>query len=281
MNGYLNPNASSPVKMYGKDFDKSMSYDAILSSFTLSSIGGQIDEFPLDGREDMIRELNFLRDRFANYTSYAKAPMKTLLTPDELRGALVLSANQFHTSWIENTGDFHFVLHELPIQAQFAPVYGIVIEDINYDGNLDIIMNGNEFSMAASLGRYDALNGLLLLGDGNGKFNPTSLLKSGLYIPGNAKSLIALSMNGKYVLASGSNNGRLQLFKHKADTLKSIEPFIKEKYAVVDLKNGKSRRIEFSFGSGFYSQSSNKLWLNASVKSAVLYDTKGRKRKVK
>ena len=281
MNGYLNPNASSPVKMYGKDFDNSMSYDAILSSFTLSSIGGQIDEFPLAGREDMIRELNFLRDRFANYTSYAKAPMKTLLTPDELRGALVLSANQFHTSWIENKGDFKFELHELPIQAQFAPVYGIVIEDINYDGNLDIIMNGNEFSMAASLGRYDALNGLLLLGDGNGKFNPSSLLKSGLYIPGNAKSLIALSMNGKYVLASGSNNGRIQLFKHKADNLKSIEPFIKEKYAVVDLKNGKSRRIEFSFGSGFYSQSSNKLWLNSSMKSAVLYDVKGRRRKVK
>ncbi len=281
MNGYLKPSASTPVKIYGKDFDNSTSYDAIFSSFTLSTIGGKMDEFPLAGREDMIRELNFLRDRFSNYTSYAKASMNMVLTPEELNGALVLTANQFHTSWIENTGDFHFVLHELPIQAQFAPVFGIVLQDIDDDGNVDMALTGNEFSMTASLGRYDALNGLILLGDGNGKFSPTSLLKGGLYIPGNAKSLVSLALNGKYVIASGSNNGKLQLFKQNTAALTTVQPLFNERYALIELQNGKSRKVEFSFGDGFYAQSSNKLWLNASVKSAVLYDTKGRKRKVK
>ena len=264
-----------------RDFDNSMSYDDILSSYTLATVGGKRDEFPVAGREDMIRELNFLRDRFVNYTSYAKANMKALLIPEELSGALVLAANQFHTSWIENKGQFKFELHKLPIQAQFSPVYGIVVEDIDNDGNLDVIMHGNEFSMNASLGRYDAMNGLVLMGDGNRDFKPTSLLKSGLYIPGNSKSLIGLSMNGKYLLASGSNNGRLQLFKHKAETLTSIEPLSNEQYAIAELQNGKFRKIEVSLGSGFYAQSSNKLWLNSSVKSATLYDSKGRKRKVK
>ena len=42
-----------------------------------------------------------------------------------------------------------------------ANLLDIVKNDFNQDGNIDIALNGNEFSMSPPLGRYDALNGLV------------------------------------------------------------------------------------------------------------------------
>jgi len=190
LNGYVSPTKEKPVKIYGKDFDNSMSYDAILTTHTLSTINGKIAEHPLGMREDMIREMNYLRDKFPNYTTYAKAELKDLLTPEDLKGALVLEATEFRTCWMENKGDLQFEMHALPMEAQFAPVYGMIARDINADGNIDLMFTGNEFSMTAGLGRYDASNGLMMLGDGKGGFKATSLLESGMYIAGNGKSLL-------------------------------------------------------------------------------------------
>ena len=36
--------------------------------------------------------------------------------------------------------------------------------DFDGDGNLDVLMNGNDFGTDVTVGRYDALNGLLLKG---------------------------------------------------------------------------------------------------------------------
>jgi hypothetical protein len=64
--------------------------------------------------------------------------------------------------------------------------------DFDGDGNLDVVMNGNDYGSDASVGRYDALNGLMLKGDGKGGFKPLSILQSGIYIPGNGKALVKL-----------------------------------------------------------------------------------------
>jgi len=42
------------------------------------------------------------------------------------------------------------------------------VDDYDGDGNLDILMNGNDYGTEVSVGRYDALNGLLLKGNGKG-----------------------------------------------------------------------------------------------------------------
>jgi hypothetical protein len=40
-------------------------------------------------------------------------------------------------------------------------------------------MNGNDFGADFAVGRYDALNGLVLKGDGKGYFRALSILQSG------------------------------------------------------------------------------------------------------
>ena len=89
----------------------------------------------------------------------------------------------------------------------------MVVRDFNKDGNLDIAMTGNDYGAEVFNGRLDALQGLVLIGNGKGKFFPMSIEKSGLYLPGNGKSLIELNTgSGNQLLVAGQNRGALKAF---------------------------------------------------------------------
>ena len=101
----------------------------------------------------------------------------------------------------------------LPVQAQFAPVNSIVANDIDDDGNTDLIIAGNEYQSAVSTGRYDASYGLVLMGNGKGNFTPVNMVKSGLIIDGDVKDLkmISVKNKGKLLLAA-PNDSKLKIF---------------------------------------------------------------------
>ncbi len=281
MNGFLKPSAQFPVKAFGKDFDNNGSFDAVFSTWLPSPVNGGLKEYPVAGRDDFIKEMTAMKERFPNYSSYAGKEMKDIFIEAELKDALQLSVNDFNTCWIENKGSMQFELHPLPAQAQWSPVYGIVVNDFNGDGNVDIALNGNEFSMTPVLGRYDALNGLVLQGDGKGNFSPLSILQSGLYIPGNGKSLAQINVNGKLVLAAGQNSGALKFFQDKvaADSLIPLQQG--DIFAMLHLKNGQKRKEEFRYGSSFLSQSGRFVQLNTAVKSIEITNNKNQKRIIK
>ena len=281
MNGYLKPSAQFPVKAFAKDFDNNGSFDAVYSTWLPSAMNGELKEYPIARRDDFIKEMTAMKERFPNYASYAGKEMKDVFTEAELKDVLQLSVNNFNTCWIENKGNMQFVLHTLPAQAQWAPVYGIVVNDFNSDGNLDIALNGNEFSMTPVLGRYDALNGLILQGDGKGNFSPLSILQSGLYIPGNGKSLAQINVNGKLVLAAGQNSGALKFFQDKAAVDSLIPLQHDDVFAILHLKNGKNRKEEFNYGSSFLSQSGRFVQLNAAIQSIEITNNKNQKRIMK
>lgn len=65
--------------------------------------------------------------------------------------------------------------------AQISAMNGIQIKDINQDGHLDIMYVGNNYANEVFMGRYDASNGGVLLGNGKGKF--AYLDESGLLCP--------------------------------------------------------------------------------------------------
>lgn len=282
LNGFIHPSEKYPVKVIAKDFDNNGSFDAVFSTWLPTSLSNpEMNEFPIAGRDEFIKEMTAMKERFPNYASYAKADMKNVFTEAQVQDALQLSANNFTTSWIENKGNMQFELHALPAPAQWAPVYAIQAGDFNGDGQTDIALIGNEFSMAPYLGRYDALNGLLLKGDGKGNFTPLSILESGLYIPGNAKSLVQLHSSNESYLIAGQNGGKIKVYRNKS-TATQIIPLGKDDVsALVVLKNGQKRKEEFNYGSSFLSQSSRFIPVNASVSSVEITNNKNQKRIVK
>ena len=52
----------------------------------------------------------------------------------------------------------------LPIEAQISELCGMSVDDFDGDGNLDVVMNGNDYGTELTTGRYDAFNGLMLKG---------------------------------------------------------------------------------------------------------------------
>jgi hypothetical protein len=216
-NGYLKPSSLYPIKAYAKDFDKNTSFDAVFSTFLPSVTNGPIKEFPIAGRDELIREMSVLKERFPNYASYAKSEMQQIFSAENTQDALQLTVNNFNSSWIENKGNFNFVLHDLPRVAQFAPIYGIVAKDFDGDGNIDLALNGNEFAMSPSLGRYDAFNGLILKGDGKGNFKSLTIQESGLYIPQNGKALATIMVNKQLGLLATQNRDFIKLFLLKKE----------------------------------------------------------------
>jgi len=154
----------------------------------------------------------------------------------------------------------------------------MIVDDFDGDGNLDVLINGNDYGNETPTGRYDALNGLLLKGNGKGGFTPQSILQSGIYIPGDGKALVKLqSPNGNYMVAASQNRGPLQLFQLRRN-VKNIPLNPDDQTALITYKNGSKQKQEFYFGSSFLSQSGRFLTVNNNVISVQITNTKGNTR---
>ncbi|MGI4729282.1 MAG: VCBS repeat-containing protein, partial [Janthinobacterium lividum] len=269
-----------PVNIIAKDFDKNGGYTAIPSLY-LPDQNGDKKEFPAPGREDMLKQMISMKKKFTNYKLYADATMDDLLTAEQRKGALKLSANELRSCYFRNDGNGRFTIIPLLKEAQVSTLNGMVADDYDGDGNLDVIINGNDYGTDVSIGRYDASNGIFLKGDGKGNFKPLSILQSGIYIPGNGKALVKLqSSKGKYLLAASQNKDDLKLFELK-NSLKMIKLLPFDMSAVIKYKNGTAAKQEFYYGSSFLSQSGRYIDIDKNMASVVITNTSGQRRDLK
>jgi hypothetical protein len=174
---------------------------------------------------------------------------------------------------MENRGNGQFVLHELPVQAQVSPLFGMIAEDLNHDGNLDLITIGNFYGTEVVTGRYDASVGSVFLGDGKGHFAPQTLDKTGFVVDGDAKALSRLEMSGNQSLLLASQNGdSLKIVKDGTGKyLKRLSLAPGETNAKIYLTGGRIRKTEFYYGSGYLSQSSRTLVVTPEIEKIEFY----------
>ena len=126
------------------------------------------------------------------------------------------------------------------------------------------------------MGRYDAFNGLLLLGDGQGNFKPTTMQESGICIPNDGKSLVQLqAADGKSLFLAGQNQGNLKAFKPTTAEGKFVYLQALDASALIELKDGRSYRVELPYGDSFLSQSGRKLCLPEDAVRFTLFDSRG------
>jgi hypothetical protein len=94
-------------------------------------------------------------------------------------------------------------------------VNGIVADDLDKDGNKDLIIAGNFYPFRVQMGACDASIGLVLKGNGKGGFTPISYAETGLYLPGDIRNLLLLKGEACAVLVAAKNNDALQIVKIK------------------------------------------------------------------
>lgn len=280
LNSLNHASEQEPIKIYAKDFDGNGSFDAIPTAYFPDETGAR-KEFTFHGREDLIKQMISMRARFPYYKDFARATIDSLLPEKDRKDALMLKANYLQSAYVENIGSGKFTIKPLPVQAQFAPLFGMLTTDADDDGKLDILAVGNDFSNEVSIGRYDAFNGLWLKGQGDGTFTPQTIASSGFFVPGNAKGLVQLKdAKGNHLIIASQNRGRLCVFKKQASTTQSILLEANDAYALFTFANGKTQKEELNYGSSFLSQSARELVLPQNVTDVEIVDYKGNKRKI-
>ncbi|MBS1599081.1 MAG: VCBS repeat-containing protein [Bacteroidetes bacterium] len=279
LNTFYKATDQNPVYITAKEFDNNGRYIAIPSVF-LSDEHGVKKEFPAQGRDDLAKQMPGIKKRFATYKPFAVATMDEIITPEQRKGALRLQANTLQSCYLRNEGGGKFTMIPLPAEAQMSVLDAMLVDDFDDDGNLDVLINSNDFGTDVSTGRYDAMNGLLMKGDGNGNFTPLSILQSGIYIPGDGKALVKLQgSTGNYLVAASQNRGPLKLYTlNKKPSLVKLNP--DDIRAVINFKNGKIQKEEIYNGSSFLSQSGKFLSIGKDAVSAEITNSRGVKRKI-
>lgn len=280
LNSNYKATPAEPMTLYAKDVDKNGSLDAMLFCY-LNAEDGTKKPFPMHAREDLSSQLVSIRKKYPTYKSYGLATMDDLWPMTEKQGAIKKTANELRSCYIENKGDGKFNIKPLPLVAQSAPLFGMVSEDIDEDGNLDLLLVGNDYGMEPYSGRHDAFNGLLMKGDGKGNFRPLTVEESGFYVPGDAKGLAKIhTAQDEDIWIATQNQDSLivhnKINPHPGTKWIDIEPG--DFFADIQYKDGRKRRVEFYYGSTFLSQSSRKLPVNKGVAKITITNFKGKKR---
>ncbi|HKZ36973.1 MAG TPA: FG-GAP-like repeat-containing protein, partial [Chryseolinea sp.] len=206
-NSKFAPSAERPISLYVNDFDQNGSIEPI---FTFSKNG---QEFPLALRQDIVKQMSSLKKQFVYYKDYADKTVKDIYDSKLLEKATKQKFYEPNTILLLNNGGKGFERRALPVQAQFSPVYGIHIQDINKDNKLDIILGGNLFSVKPEVGKYDAMHGLVLSGDGIGNFSPLSSHQSGIKLDGEVRHISSLKTKKGELLTFIRNNDSIKFYK--------------------------------------------------------------------
>jgi hypothetical protein len=279
LNSFFKASVEEPAGIYAGDFNGDGSYDAIPTLY-LPDENGKRHQFPANVRDDFLKQLVGKRKKFDTYVKFAKADINDVLTDAERQKALHVKATNFASSYIQNNGNGTFAIKPLPPRAQLAPLNGMVAHDVNNDGNLDLVLCGNDYGNEVVNGRMDALNGVVLLGQGNGTFLETTLQQSGFFVPGDSKAIVKLVAGKKLAVAASQNRDKLQLFTQTGNA-QIIRFGTNDVAARIQLKNGKRRKEEVHYGTSFLSQSARFLAIDSMVQAVEITDNSGHTRSIK
>jgi len=215
-NSFYKASDKYPVTVYASDFYKKGTMQCIMTLYLKDTLGGTLQEFTAHGRDDVVDQLPFIKKKSLTYSEFGSTSFDKLFTKEELKNSIKYKANYLNSAFVRNNGHGNFSLEPLPATAQFSAMNAMITDDFDKDGKLDVCINTNDYGTDPANGRYDALNGLVLKGDGKGHFQPLTIEQSGIYIPGNGKGLAKLkNANGNYLLVAGQNKDRLKVFELK------------------------------------------------------------------
>lgn len=194
LNGQFVAAAKEPVEMYYADFDDNGTAEPVICYY--------IDHksWPIYSRDDLIQQIPSYNKRFLYYSDYAKADMKDIFG-EKLKTAIHYTASEMSSLLLENTGN-SFTVHQLPMQAQWYPVYSINVSDINGDGKKDLIIGGNQAYARIKFGAYSCGKGDVFINKGHCHFERLSPVQSGIRITGDIRNAIVTSQH----LIFGINN---------------------------------------------------------------------------
>ena len=207
-NTKLRKQVDGKLRMLIKDIDKNDTEEHIIS------YNRGDDWYPINSKDEMGKQIpSIISKKYTKYNEFAGNTIEDLFGDNELKGATERMVNTFESVYVENKGKGKFEMHFLPALAQVSKVMVLRTEDVDKDGNLDVLLGGNFNGASMYQARYDAFFGLILKGNGKGGFSPMIPTETGFLQDGDVRDIkIVHTPKGPLYFVT-RNSATMQIFK--------------------------------------------------------------------
>jgi len=264
---YGRPSSQAPIRLFAGPMDSSRR-PRLIESYVY-----QQKLLPIRGLATASASMPWLREKFPSYRHFAEADLTQIYPQSYLDEAVQLKATHLSSGLWRNEGEGRFKWIEFPSAAQIAPGFGMVISDVNGDGQLDFFAAQNQYSREPETGIWRTGIGLAGSFDSQGRLELIPATQSGIIIPGDGKAMTLCDANqdGWPDLAVLQNNDRLLLLQqtrtHGTQPLcLKLQGMPGNPHAIgarvtLHTKEGPHRAHEIRAGSGYLSQSISSIYV--------------------
>jgi hypothetical protein len=207
LNSRVRASLLKPLLMYLGDFDSNGGSDHILVYYNKD------EPFPFASRDQLIKQIPMLKKKFPNYKAYRDVKLEDIITPNQKGNSASMSIEQLRSVLLLSHEE-SYKIFELPLEAQYAPVFAIGIVDLDRDGYEDLLLTGNFSATQPDFGAYDAGVGLMLKGDGQGNFRSVPPSISGFVTLGEGRQIKRLKTKHGELYLVARNNDSMVAFKN-------------------------------------------------------------------
>lgn len=195
-----------PLIVYNNDFDENGSVDIISTFYENES------QYTVKNLESLKPRINGFSKKFYRTEAFAQSDIKQIFGVERISESEKLVVENTASILLLSTKTGTYVSSELPRLAQTGPIRAIIVGDLTEDDHQDILVAGNFYHSEVERGRYTAMKGLLLEGNGLGQFNPVSPRESGFVIPGETRSMAELECQGESFVVAARNSNTAKVF---------------------------------------------------------------------
>lgn len=206
INSRLRTSGYSELRMVLNDFDQNGTLDQILAKYE-----NQIT-IPLVLKPALIRQIPALRKQLLTYESYQNKSLEELFPKAIWANSVTLHVQIMETSLWLNEGNGKFTATTLPREIQSAPVYAITSIP-NKSGTPMLVFGGNQSRIKPELGSQMGSYGWVLKSDGNNQWKTLLPAESGLFVPGEIRDFLPITIENKPNLVVLRNNDTPLVFE--------------------------------------------------------------------
>lgn len=262
------PNQKEPIRIYAADFDDNGSTDPIITYVQDGT------EWVMRDRSTIVSQMPVLQREYNTYVSFARTPFKAMFGSESeaMDTVHTFAATELASVVLINDGNGRFEIRVLPAEIQIAPLIGLVVADVNGDGNLDLITSGNLIGADREMVKYNAGRGLIALGDGTGSFRPVELLTAGFNVPGDGRALVLLggTVTNEDIVVAFANQDKPSVWRGGLSG-KAVVPPSGVTFGTVTLSDGRQRRVELPYGGGYLCQTPQYVRVDGAVVTNVTF----------
>lgn len=200
------------LRMYYEDFNRDQRVD-IIEAYT-----DENDKYVPRRRLYHFGSIPTIANKMRSYGQFADATLEGIFG-NQLSQIPYKEINTLRHMLFINTGATGFEARPLPIESQFTAAFYAGVADYDNDGNEDLFLSQNFFSVPSQVPRLDAGRGLWLKGDGEGNLTVVPGSRSGIKIYGDQRGAAFSDFNrdGKVDLSVSQNGAQTKLFLNQVE----------------------------------------------------------------